>query len=282
MQAPEIRIKRYREYVWQSLEALEWELDDSGWRGWVAMLLAVLHLIFDYARLFVSRVPARLKALILIMTALVVLVVCMGFVTERLLDHIADTRGPFLTEALRAPYALETRPLPPLEAGALTIFPARVGGYLLTQVVQVGPADSTAAPAGGLDAMSPPAGLLGRCALGLYNFHVTACDFARDYTAQGAAVGVYTRPGGTDPVYVYAVQFADMERVAEALAALRGYARTIGRTSGFALYGAASVDYFQSSTRGWFSFDWVRANWIFQVSARAQAELEGFMPVFTY
>ncbi len=282
MHAPEIQIKRYREYVWQSLEALQWDIDDGSWRGWVAMLLAVFHLMFDYTRLFVGRIHPRMKAMILIMTALVVLVICLGFVTERLLNYVADTRGAFLMEALDSTYSLETRPLPPLGIAAPAVFPEQVGGYLLTNVVTVNPAFSNPTPLEALNAMTPPAGMLGRCALGLYNYRVTQCEFVANYAALDAAVAVYTRPNGTDPVYVYAVQFNNMERVPDALAELRGYARTIGRTSSFALYGTASVDYFQSSTRGWFSFDWARANWIFQVSTRTQDELEAFMPVFTY
>ncbi|GEM_PF-4507770 len=331
------------------------EPDAPGVRGGVGVLVGLFMLMWERVRDFVRRVNPRVRALTMIAFALLVLVWVATDLGRRALQYMEDMRGPFLYDALVAPYPLQTRPLPPPEAPAASLLPVTAGPYVLeTTLLTNEEAVETADPA---------PGLLAQCFFSTQDPILADCGVAPDYRAYEAAMGVYRVPapvveeaasetaGGaaevTDgsavdapeaaavddttveeaasettgeaaevanagaaevpasdgevseaaeaqpeevveeappapPVYLVAARFRDEDRARQVLTELREYARTIGRTGNFVLDEAGAADFFESSTRGWFSFSWARGSWVFVASARGFDDLDSFMQMFPY
>lgn len=78
-----------------------------------------------------QQMPRQQRWLVISIFASIVLSLVLVGIIRAGFNHYLETRGYFLYDALRSPYALEGRPLPvnPHEMQLATVLPAAVGGY---------------------------------------------------------------------------------------------------------------------------------------------------------
>jgi len=182
-------------------------------------------------------------------------------------DYIKSQRGPFLEEALAAPFELGERPMPAAAASAQSLLPQTIGDYVITDraITQLQPSSPT-----------------NHCLLGLgYSREETNPPLCRrSYGMLSIASAQYRYKNRFVDVAI--AQFPSDDQAAATMQELLSHARRWGQVGNFALDGVGGVDYFYSSVRGWMSFTWARGPWVFSISSNRVSTVEEVAPQFPY
>lgn len=237
--------------------------------------------------------PAHLKAvfyslshrtrwIIITSVAVIALMWSALMLVQVMMQHVRNTTGPFLFDALVDPYGLEVRLIPAL-TGDLDLPPV-VGSYTRSASILNIASDATAAesaPETEAETVEPAPvrSATAECLL------TAASDSANPlnctgYQALYAASTEYQTADGVT-IQVNAARFPTDAVATEAMNALHTQAGTLGRTGNFAI-GVTAVDYFYSSANALYSFTWSNAVWVYTVSSPSFDQLEAFVKAFPY
>ncbi len=214
-----------------------------------------------------NRLPSVVRGAYLVTLATIILAGVGYFVGSVAYDHVKAQQGPFLSDALAAPYDLAARPAPPASASVQYLLPASLGSYARTSrpITQLQPSSPT-----------------NQCLLGLgYSREETNPPLChRSYGMVSTAAAKYQ--GGNRFVDVAIGQSLSEEQAAQTMLELFYHARRYGQVGNFAVESVGEVDYFYSSVRGWVSFTWARGPWIFSISSNRVSTVEDVLSEFPY
>jgi hypothetical protein len=239
--------------------------------------------------------PARLRAhwnrigrraqwtLVISLASLVLIWVVLNLLLLTM-RHVRATTGPFLFEALQAPYELSARPVPLPGDETVTVLPAAAGDYTLqaetVQIVAPGmPAPVQAAATEQETAPAPAVAnfFVGQCLL-------NAAQPETETPCTGVAplyltFGTYGS-GGT-LLDAAAARFDSAANAREAMKSLRQFSGANEAVGNYAV-GVGEVDFFYSSTGERYTFTWAHDTWVYTVSGAAFHELEKLVRAFPY
>ncbi len=239
----------------------------------------------DHLKAVYNSVDRRTRYIILMIIATAVLAWAMLTTVRLVSQQIASTTGPFLLDALKAPYSLDTRTLPVPADAQTTVLPAAFGDFArLDETMQViipatvsesSAADSTqpvavfeslaAYPLAGCLAASTNTAVEASC-VGLRSQYLTFADFQTHDSSR---------------MNITAAQFASDAEAKQVMKALSRYAGSVGRVGNYAL-GVTTVDYFNSTVGGYHSFTWSHGVWVYTLSSPSLPLLEGGIKAFPY
>lgn len=199
-----------------------------------------------------TRQPAIVRGLELIAVAAAILVL-IGFVVLREVKaYVRSQSGPFLAEALVAPYDLEKREVPAQDVDASLLIPATIGKYQRnSQPITRG----------------YPSSPTNQCLLGLgYEANtIDAPNCNRSYGSTGVAYGRYVTGDWKNADLVIA-RFSNTTQAEGTMFDLLHHARKFGQVGNFSIGVGGEVSYFYSAVQLWYSFTWSHGPWIFSVS----------------
>jgi hypothetical protein len=240
----------------------------------------------DHLKAAYNRMDRRTRYLVIMLVATLILAWSMLTAVRLLSNHIAATTGPFLFDALKAPYSLDTRTLPlPVDAQT-TVLPTAVGDITrldetVKVIVPVAVSASQEAAAEEqvgipLDSLAgyPLAGCLATTATSNLE---SACV---GFSAQYVTFGDFQSKDGSR-VNVIAAQFASDAEATQVMKALSRYAGSVGRVGNYAL-GVGTVDYFNSATVDHHIFTWSHGMWVYTMTSKSLSLLESTIKSFPY
>lgn len=231
-----------------------------------------------------NRLGHRTRALLLIAGSTVILLWALTTILSLAVQHVRATTGPFLMDALKAPYSLEARliPLPPADQSF--VLPNTVGEYAvmgsLFQATPIPPqaAESTE-PVPALPAMTSVISSQVASCLSTALEGPTPTNCAT-YNASFVAAGDYQKAAGTSLNIVMAY-FASHSDASEVMRSLQRQASTNGTVGNYAI-GVGQVDYFYSSQSQLYVFTWANGAWVYTASSPSFDDLEAFIKQFPY
>lgn len=205
------------------------------------------------------QLKRRTRWLVVITLASLVLAAALMTLSNAAIEHIDNTRGPFLEEALVAPYQIAARALPSADRALL----ATVGGYRYHQ-------DSAETPV--------TYHRSGQCLLQIDSDKAAICGL--DASVKARVSGGYLRDDGA-AVSVVAAQLSSSAEVSAAMPELVTFSDQNGSIGNFSV-GGGNVDYFYSREGDRYAFTWSRADWIYTASSTSFAALEDWLGAFSY
>ncbi len=252
-------------------------------------ILDVLHP--DNLKAVFNRLDFRTRWLIIITSATLILLWVTISLASGLAQHIRATSGPFLLDALQAPYSMTERTVPAADVTQITMLPMEIEDYILnlltveTFIPGVTPVVEAAAEiADGSAAEVAPAEqyLLAECLLSAADFDPlaetnTGClPFPVAYLTSG----LYE--GGASPIHLVAAQFDPVEVLTgNVMKSLKSQAERIGRMGNYVI-GVGTVDFFYSSTPDLYSITWAHDGWVYTISTPDMNQLEKMLEAFPY
>lgn len=233
----------------------------------LAMMVERVYRRGSEAKARFDALPPLLRGAYLITLSIIIMLGAGYFVGTFAYDYIMSQRGPFLAEALVAPFELAERPVPVEGATAASALPSAIGDYVRTDraITQLQPSSPT-----------------NHCLLGIgYSREETNPPLCRrSYGMLSIAAAQYRYQNRFVDVAI--AQFPSEEHAAVTMEELLAHARRWGQVGNFALGGVGGVDYFYSSVRGWMSFTWARGPWVFSISSNRVSTVEEVIPLFPY
>jgi len=241
----------------------------------------------DHLKAAYNRMDRRTRYVIIMIIASAVLAWSMLTAVRLLSQQIAATTGPFLMDALKAPYSLDTRTLPiPVDAQT-TVLPMTVDSLtrldqtvkvIVPVVVSEAEQEAGAIQETGmnLDALAayPLAGCL---ATTVTNSIESACV---PFRAQYATFGDYQMADGSR-MNVTAAQFSSDDEATQVMKALIHQAGSVGRVGNYVL-GVSAVDYFNSAAGNYYIFTWSHGMWVYTLTHPSLPVLEAAVKAFPY
>lgn len=224
----------------------------------VGMILESYYRQFCRLKRAYQRQSVLMRGLESVALALAILAVIGYGVAREAKAYIEARQGPFLQDALVAPYNLDERPVSNATQSQALI-PALIGSYLRTDQPIT---------------RSYPSSPTNQCLLGLeYDRDIIdppTC--VRRYGALNVAAGHYLNEWKAVDLAV--ARFPNDLSAEATMFDLLHHARNFGQVGNYAIGTGSSVDYFYSSVRGWFSFTWSQGPWIFSVSGPKLSYIE--------
>lgn len=229
-----------------------------------------------------NRLSYRTRAFIMIGVGVMVLIWTVVLMLQAVTEHVRATTGPFLMDAIKAPYQLETRLIPMLPADQGFLLPISFGEYSASSIpFQATPAPDQKAGAP-VTPVTLPASALN---VPLANCLLSAVDGAAPtncttYTATFSTSVDYMNASGT-AVNVAMSFFAGHTDASQVMRKIQQQAATLGSIGNYAI-GVTPVDYFYSSQSGIYSFSWANGPWVNTASSASFDDLEKFLKQFPY
>jgi hypothetical protein len=230
------------------------------------------------------RLDRRTRYWLIIGIATVVLGWSMLTLMQMITRHVAATTGPFLSDALQAPFQLDTRPMPAWTTENTMILPSNVGNYAIVDgsvqiVIPTPVTEATSGQATVPDVPSVvPAAVLGKCLHSATSADLTATCVG--IPAQYLAFADYQSAEGI-VIHLVSAQFGSHDDATQAIKALRRQAGSVGHVGDYAI-GVGTVDFFYSVTGDQYNFTWSNGMWVYLVSGASSADLEAFTQSFSY
>ncbi|MCB9451110.1 MAG: hypothetical protein H6672_06700 [Anaerolineaceae bacterium] len=250
----------------------------------------------------------RTRWLIVVSTATLVLLWVTINLSMGLAQHIRATSGPFLFEALNAPYGLVDRISPNADPALITVLPVEVDKHILnlveaqtfipgvTPVVEAETVEEAAVAeettvvdevavvdATTITETAPVIPyLMGECLFSAAEFDPDAETYAGclPFAATYLTTGMYE--GNGSPIQVAAVQFDPaVTSTNDVMNSLKDYSEQIGRAGNYVI-GINGADYFYSSTPELYSFTWAHNGWVYSMSGENLNELESMLKAFPF
>ncbi|HEX3049579.1 MAG TPA: hypothetical protein VHP83_02910 [Aggregatilineaceae bacterium] len=218
----------------------------------------------------IRNMPPRVRGVTLLMFSVATLLVLVYVLFLFYKEYVHDHTGPFLQEALAAPYEMNERTLPDWAEGQTgTILPEAFGTnrYSTPEIEHYS------------------MHVLNRCLVGVpVDWGTQAyCD-----RSQGAVLVEKARymDKSNSPVDVIAVRFTDVAAAQTTHLELLRYARKSGQVGNFSVDGTTANDYFYASTYSdvarWYSYSWRRDEWVFTISTQDSLKLDEKIKAFPY
>ncbi|WP_162909402.1 hypothetical protein [Aggregatilinea lenta] len=238
-----------------------------GVRGWIGLTFEVLIItalvtweLSKYAWDRFEHMSGRARGAILISAAILLL----GFTGTLIARALHTETPPTIRDRIgMAPFSLDTRPSLSLVDGSFIAMPASFGDF---ERISGEPADASLSSQLNLCLLDTTVGPENVCNIQIPRQHL---GFERYRSGEGW-------------VDVAVAQIDSVANADETIAGLYRYARRIGHTGNFAIYGVGPVDYFYGQEPGWISFAYARDTWIVVISTRSPAMLEQAITQFPY
>lgn len=213
----------------------------------------------------IRQINPRVRALVLItVSSFAVLMLSMWFFGMLLDMGDEDSTTPKVPSAQQvfdAPYEIDQRQMPVDGTAPTDFLPATIGeSYAL--VSNTVPLDE------GTHKVNPNAvGALHMCVVDFEN----SCTL--QYAPQQYTFGRYA-DANQDTVQVFVGNYWTPETAEITMIELITRSRTMGYVGNFVSSGLGVVDYFYSTSNGWYSFTWTRGAWVISISGRSREAVE--------
>lgn len=241
------------------------------------------------------RIDRRTRWLMVFMIAGIILLWSVMRISFMVASHIEATSGPFLWDALRAPYDLEVRLIPTVDLNAdpatITLLPTAVGDYALqAEPVEEVTGEETVEQAVPEAAVDETTAAADNAAAPAVIYPVSDCLYAGgapiDKAACVSAVAQYIESGDYQaaqgmPIHLTMAQFASDYEATQVARDLHRFAFSIGSVGNFAL-GVGQADFFYGSTSDLYTFAWSHGTWVLTASSSRFDDLEAFVQAFPY
>ena len=216
-----------------------------------------------------NRLQRRTRVVIVMAAAALVIMWGVTTLIGQLALHVENTRGPFMSEALTAPYSLQARVF---ALGDLEM-PTVVDPFGLQEVIT-----ETQLQDAEKQNVLPIELTLGACLVTKVIEAERPCQLT--IPAEYLVTGRYLDAEGRT-VYATAARFVDPTVTTDAMQELFVRAHSMGRTGDFVI-GVMDVSYFYSQTRGANQFAWTHGQWLFLVSGVSYQGVEAWVQNFTF
>ncbi|MCQ3930716.1 MAG: hypothetical protein DPW16_09660 [Chloroflexi bacterium] len=232
------------------------------------MFLMIGERAYEYLQPVIERVQQvnpRVRALVLVVvSSFVVLLLSMWFFSMIFNMGNEESTSPSVPSAQQvfaAPYDIDQRQLPVDGTDPNAFLPQTIGesyAFVTTSL----PIDS------GTQKVNPNAvGALHMCMVDFDN----SCTM--QYTPQYYTLGRYADVN-QEVVQVFVGNYWTPETAHITVTELITRSRTVGYVGNFVSGGLGTIDYFYSTSNGWYSFTWTRGAWVISVSGRSREALE--------